>query len=110
NARLSGVGVAHQSHTQHRVATRTDVLPVLLDILELGFEALNLAANDSPVGLQLGLARTAKSDTAADSREVGPHSGQPGKQILQLGQRDLKRGLVASSTDRKDVENDLGPV
>jgi hypothetical protein len=71
---------------------------------------LNLAANDSTVGFQLGFAGTAKADTAADTGQVGPHPGEPGKQVLQLRQLDLELGLVASRASGEDVENHFRPV
>ena len=81
-----------------------------LDVLELGLEPLDPAADDPAVGLQLGLARAPEADAAADTREVGPHPGQPGQQVFQLRQLHLQLGLVAPGPGGEDVEDDLGPV
>ena len=81
-----------------------------LDALELGLESLDALADDPAVGLELRLARAAKTDAAADAREVGPHPGEPGQHVLQLGQLDLELGFVAPGPGGEDVEDDLGPV
>jgi hypothetical protein len=41
---------------------------------------------------------------------VGPHPGEPGKEILELRQLDLELGLMAAGPGRKDVQNDFGPI
>ena len=110
DARLAGVGVADQRDTQHGIAPRPEVLPVFLDTLELGFESLNLAADDPAVGFQLGFAGSAQPDATADAGQVGPHPGKSGQEVLQLRQLDLQFGLVTSSAGAEDVENDFGPV
>ena len=67
-------------------------------------------ADDPAVGLELGLARTAQTDAAADTRQVGPHPGEPRQQVLELRQLDLQLRLVAARAGGEDVEDDLGPV
>jgi hypothetical protein len=83
---------------------------VPLHVLELELESLDPPPDDPAVGLELGLARSSETDTTADTREVGPHAGESRQQVLELGQLDLKLGLVAPSPGREDVEDDLGPV
>ncbi len=83
---------------------------MLLHVFELLLETLNPAADDSPVGLELGLAWTPQADAAADTGEVGPHPRESGKQIFQLRQLDLELGLVAPGASREDVEDHFGAV
>ena len=110
DARLAGVGIAHQRHAEHRVAAGAEILAVPLDALELGLQSLDPATDDPAVGLQLGLARPPEADAAADTGEVGPHPGEPRQQVFQLRQLHLQLGLVASGPGGEDVEDDLGPV
>jgi hypothetical protein len=41
---------------------------------------------------------------------VHPHTGQARQQVLQLRQLDLELRFPAAGAQRKDVENQLGPV
>ena len=83
---------------------------MLLDVFQLGLEALDLLPDDAAVGFQLGFARAPQADAAPDSRKVGPHAREPGQQVLQLRQLDLQLGLVAARPGREDVEDDFRPV
>ena len=78
--------------------------------MKLGLERLDTAANDPSVGLELGFAGAPEPDTAADTREVGPHPGEAGQQVLELGQLDLELGLVTAGAGGEDVEDDFRPV
>jgi hypothetical protein len=84
--------------------------PVPLHALQLFPECGDAAPDHAPVGLQLGLPGPAQSDATANTRQVDPHSGQAGQQVLELRQLDLELGLLAARARGEDVEDDLGAV
>src|SRR5690606_36281052 len=61
--------------------------------------------------LELGLTRTAKTDTTdALPGKVGPHAGQARQTVLQLRQLDLETPLVRLRATREDVEDERRSV
>ena len=71
----------------------------------LALEVADAVLDDSPIDLDLSLARSARADAAdgPDSRaatrsgdplEVGPHAAKTGRRVLQLRQLDLQLGLA----------------
>ena len=79
-------------------------------LLEPPLQVGDLAPDHPPVGLELGLARPAQSDTAADARQVGPHPREPREQVLELRQLDLHLRLGRARAGREDVEDHLGAI
>ena len=73
-------------------------------------EVLDLLPDHPAVGFELGFARAPETDTAADTRQVGPHPGQSRQHVLQLRQLDLELGFVAPGAGGEDVEDELGAV
>src|SRR6266550_5000527 len=108
--RLPRVRVAHERGRRKIAASLTLIGAMLGDVLQPLPECRDPAADHAAVGLELGFARSPEADTAADTREVGPHPGQARQQILELRQLDLQLRFVAARARREDVENDLGAV
>src|SRR5438552_6108185 len=92
-ARLAGVGVAHE-RCRRQVAAPPPALALvgamLGDVLEPLFERRDLAADHAAVGFELGFAGSPEADAAADTGEVGPHAREARQQILELRQLDLR--------------------
>src|SRR5712664_994978 len=109
-ARLPGVRVAHQRGRREIAASLPLIGAMLGDVLQPLLERGDLAADRAAIGFELGFARSPEADTAADTRQVGPHARQARQQILELRQLDLQLRFVAARARREDVENDLGAV
>ncbi len=107
---LAHVGVAHKSHTGELAA----VFPLhgflAVDGAQLLLEQGYLVENDASVGLDLSLAGTAHTYTAALALEVRPHAGEPRKQVLVLRQLHLRFRARRLGALGKDVENEIGAV
>ena len=67
-------------------------------------------ADETAVRLELGLARAAHADAAAELLEVGPHARQPRQRVLELRELHLHLGLGAARAHGEDVEDQLGAV
>ena len=67
-------------------------------------------ADDPPVGLELGLAGTARADAALGPRQVGPQPGQARQLVLELGELDLEPALVGLRVQGEDVEDQPAAV
>src|SRR5664279_4468529 len=68
--------------------------------------AIDLAA----VCLELRLARSARTDSAAKLRHLHTASCQPRKQVFQLRQLNLHLSFSCSGMTRKNIENELRAV
>ena len=71
----------------------------------------------APVSLDLRLARAAGADAAGPARPAAGLPGQrlapaaqPGQQVLQLGELDLRLALLAAGVLGEDVQDQRGPV
>ena len=88
--------------------------PAPVECGEAAFEILNPASGESSVGFELRFTRStrpdARSASADDSREVRPHSLQPGQCVFHLGQLDLNAGLLCLCPAGEDVEDQFGAV
>ncbi len=91
--------------------------PVLADLLQPAPKERDLAAGDSPVGLELGLARPSRPDsgperarTAAEALEVLPHATHARQVVLQLRELDLKLSLGTRGVLGEDVEDQLSSI
>jgi hypothetical protein len=67
-------------------------------------------ADQSAVGLELGLARPTQADAAFLALEVGPAPHQAGRKVAQLGQFDFELALVGACALGEDVEDQRGAV
>ena len=62
------------------------------------------------VGLELGLARPARADPAAEARHGGAFAHQPRQRVAQLGELHLQLALARASVAGEHVEDELGAV
>ena len=62
--------------------------------------------DEPPVGLQLGLAGAPGADGPLLPLQVLPHTGQPGQQVLVLGQLHLEPALAGPGPLGEDVQNE----
>ena len=108
--RLPGVGVADERRRRDVAPALPQIGAVFGDLFQPPLEHRDLVANHSAVGFELRLAGPAQSDTAANTRQVGPHAREPRQQVLELRELDLELGFVAARARREDVEDDLGAV
>ena len=82
----------------------------LRELLEVALEARDAVAHAPAVDLELGLARAASADAAAEPRERRVALGQPRQQVLELGQLDLELAVPGRGALGEDVEDQLGAV
>ncbi len=99
---------------QRRVRQVPPALPLVGPVLGHPFEPppqdRDLATDRAPVGLELGLARSAQSDAAADAGQVGPHPREARQQVFELRELHLHLGLGAAGAGRENVQDDFGAV
>ena len=109
---LAGVGVADERcHGEFGAAAPFTVkLSGTLDAFNLALESLDSAADEAPVGLNLGLAGAAGADAAAESFQVGPLAREAGEEVLVLGEFDLKLALASAGVAGEDIEDEGGAV
>src|SRR5690606_7097691 len=71
----------------------------------------DLIVDGPPVGLDLGLARTAdKTEATSLAFEVGPCADQAGALIGKRRHLDLKHALAGARAVREDLEDEAGAV
>ena len=91
---------------------------LLLEPLEPSLQQRDPPARKSPVGLELGLARAARADSAADcgrgsareAFEVLPQAAHAREVVLELRELDLELALGAARMLGENVEDQLGAV
>ena len=110
DARLPGVGVAHQRGAGEVAPTLPLVRAVVGHAFEASLQDRDLAADDPAVGLELRFARAPQPDAATDPREVGPHAREARQQVLELCQLHLHFCLRRARARGEDVEDQLGAV
>src|SRR3989442_12057566 len=96
--RLTGIGVADEAGTGKVATALALVRAVIGDLLQPSLQRRDLAPDDPPVGLELGLARPPEPDTPPDATQGGPHAAEAGQRILQRRPRRLHlrpRGAAA---------------
>ena len=89
---LPGIGVSGQSECEERHGL---TLPTLHSAraahgFQVAFEPLDALVNAAPVGFKLGFAGASRTDTAAQPGHGNTLPGQPGQQVIELRQFDLK--------------------
>ena len=92
-------------------------LSLLAEVAQAAAQERDLAAGDSPVGLELGLTGPSRADsraertrTATEALEVLPHAAHPRQVVLELGELDLKLSLCARGVLGEDVEDQLRSI
>src|SRR6185369_14353860 len=110
--RLARVRVAHERHRRERDALALVAVesPRAIDLVQTLAEDRDALADAAAVDLELRLTGTARADAAAEAREVGPLSGEAGREILELGELDLQLALEAPRPLREDVEDERAPI
>jgi len=78
----------------------------LFEFFETTTEYANTLAEQSSVGFELGLARSAKTDTALLTLEVRPPSDEAAREMAQLSELDFQFAFVASRTLGKNIEDE----
>ena len=110
--RLARVRVADDADGRHQapVASPGGGRALLADLVDPFLHLLDPLADDPPVGLELGLARAARADTAAGPAQVGPHPGQPRQLVFELGELDLEAPFVGLGVQGEDVQDQPAAV
>ena len=110
-AALARVGVADERYGDLVVATGHLAATPTLDLLQPTFQLRNSTIDQTSVGLDLTLARTATgSDATFDAFEVSPQPFQSRPEVEQLSQLDLQFGFVGLSTSGEDVEDHFAAI
>ena len=111
-ARLAGVGVAGERDLGDggRAAPLALGLAGAGDVAQAPAQGGHAVAHQAPVGLELGLAGSARADAAAEPLEVLPEALLPGVGVLELGQLHLELALGRPGVLGEDVEDDGGAV
>ena len=79
-------------------------------IFDLFFHVPDAAVNFSAIGFELGFARAAGADAAAQLRHLDSAPAQPGQHVLQLRQLHLQLAFPGTRMFREDVEDQLSAV
>ena len=66
--------------------------------------------DSSPVGFQLGFARSSCADAAAEPRQRGARADEAWHQVFELRELDLQLALPCSGAAGEDVEDQLRPI
>ena len=107
---LAGVGVADDGRAELAAPPAALCLALALDRLQLALEPGDALAHDAAVGLELGLARTARADAARLALQVLPHAGEPRQRVLELRQLHLQPRLARARAAGEDVEDQLRAI
>ena len=105
--RLARVGIAHKR--EHRqlglVACLAPLSALHLDAIQAPIKHGHPLGEEPTVGLELGLAGSAQTDTALLALQVGPSAHEPRGHVLELRKLDLQLAFEGACTLREDVEN-----
>ena len=96
--------------TSARLRRDRKIPPAPADLGDLPFEHRDPVTDATPVGFQLGFARAARADSAAQARQRLRRSGQARQPVLELRQLDLKLPFTRARPAREDVENQLRAI
>ena len=108
---LSRVGVAGQRHRERVAAPALALLRAAgLQVRQFPSQLGETGAGDPAVRLQLRFARAQGSDAATLALQVGPHLGEPGDEVLELGDLHLQLGLAGARLAGEDVQDQAGAV
>ena len=111
-----GVGVAHDGHHGDLVLAAALALGGThpAHLLQLPLQLVDLAADMTAVGLQLGFAGTLRADGraagAALPLQMAPHADQAGQQVLILGQFHLQAALLRPRPLGEDIQDQAAAV
>ena len=118
--RLAGVGVARDDNAGDLAPDPLGLLgdPGGLHVLQLAAQLRHPGGDATTVGLELGLTRSAPTDTAtldADTatglpRKISAPPPQPLFEVLELRQLDLRLALLGTGVLGEDVQDQRGPV
>ncbi len=107
---LAHIGIAHKGDAREFASVFALYGFLLVDALQFLFQPRNLVEDDTSVGLNLGLTRTAHTDTASLAFEVSPHSGESRQQVLVLRKFHLSACGCRLRSLGEDVENQVCAV
>jgi hypothetical protein len=82
----------------------------LTDGVDVPGDRADALADAPPVGFQLGLARPARPDAAAQPRQRGPRADEARQQVLQLREFDLPLPFSRAGAAREDVQDQLRAI
>ena len=110
--RLSRVRVTDERDDRNAGAAPPLTLqpPMHLHAVELPANLHHLPSNRPAVGLELGLARSARADAAPQPLEVRPLADEPRQQVGELRELDLQLALARARALGEDVEDQRRPV
>ena len=110
--RLARVGVADQRDGRHRglLAPFAQLRAPPPHVVDLLLQRVDAGADPPAIGFELGFARAAGADAAAQPRQLEPGADQPRQQILQLRELDLQLAFARPRAAREDVEDELRAI
>src|SRR5256885_14734090 len=100
DARLAGVGVAHERAARALAAPEPLVRAVVRHVLQALLQDRDLAADRAPVRLKLGLALTPQTKAASEARQSPPQLVDPRQQVLELYEFHIHLGFVRTGPGR----------
>ncbi len=110
---FAGIGVTDQRHhaVRHPLPARAMQPSRRLHLFQFILQTRDAFADQAPVGLDLGLTRTAhEAEAAALALEVSPRPHQAAALIVQMRKFDLKRALLGLGASAENFEDQPGPV
>src|SRR2546425_7341078 len=105
-----GVGIADERHARYGRALLAPLIPLLLDVRQVGRQARDALADDAAIDLELRLSHAPLADSADLPRQVAPLPGEAWQEVAELRQLDLRAGLAGAGAAREDVENEARSV
>ena len=103
---LSDIGVADERDSYELAAVLALCRHLSVDMSELLLEERNAVEDNTPVGLDLLLARASHADATLLPLEVGPEACESGEKVLVLSEFDLGLGVGCARPAGEDVENE----